>query len=73
MYEMVPVSLIPMFSRNANSTHVESLVSFLCKHDIIKIGLNRKVTFCVFNQLCVQHLVCMIFNPRQLDTGSKLA
>ena len=28
MYEMVPVSLVPRFSRNANSTHVESLVSF---------------------------------------------
>ena len=39
MYE---ISLIPMFSQNANSTHVESLVSFLHKHDVIKIGLKQK-------------------------------
>ena len=31
-------------------------------HDVIKIKPNGKATFCVFfNQLCVQHLVCIIF------------
>ena len=67
---------------------MESLVYFLKKHDIIKIRLkHRKATlmpgmvmliysllfFCaLFNQLCVQRSVCMIFNPQQLDTCSKL-
>ena len=27
---------------NAKCTHVESLVSFLCKHDVIKIELKQK-------------------------------
>ena len=54
--------------------HRESLVSFLCKNDIIKIGLNRKVTLCaLFNQLSVQCSVCVIFNPPiAIDTCSKL-
>ena len=50
--------------------HRESLVSFLHKHDIIKIGLNRKVTLCaLFNQLSVQ---CDIQCPIAIDTCSKL-
>ena len=35
-------NLVPRLSRNANCTCVESLVSFLRKQDIIKIGLKRK-------------------------------
>ena len=35
-------NLVPRLSRNANCTRVESLVSFLRKHDIIKIGLKQK-------------------------------
>ena len=35
-------SLIPRLSRNANYTRVDSLVSFLRKHDIIEIGLKQK-------------------------------
>ena len=38
-----------------------------CEHDVIKIGpefLEQK-TFCVlFNQLCIQRSVCMIFDSR---------
>ena len=46
-------SLVPRLSWNVNMYCGESLVSFLYKHDIIKIGLNRKATFCaLFNQLC---------------------
>ena len=35
-------SLVPRLSRNANCTRMESLVSFLRKHDVIKIGLKQK-------------------------------
>ena len=35
-------SLIPRLSRNANIYRGESLVSFLRKHDVIKIGLKQK-------------------------------
>ena len=38
-------SLVPRLSWNANIYRTESLVSFVCKHDIIKIGQNRKATF----------------------------
>ena len=39
------ISLVPRLSRNANMYRVESLVSFVRKHDVIKIGQNRKATF----------------------------
>ena len=46
-------SLVPRLSRNANIYRAESLVSFVRKHDVSKIGPNRKATFCAFfNQLC---------------------
>ena len=46
-------SLVPRLSRNANMYRVESLVSFVRKHDVIKIGQKLKATFCsLFNQLC---------------------
>ena len=35
-------SLIPRLSRNANCTCVGSTVSFLCKYDVIEIGLKQK-------------------------------
>ena len=45
-------SLIPRLSRNANMYRVESLVSFVRKHDIIKIGQKQKGNVCaLFNQL----------------------
>ena len=50
-------------SRNANMYHVESLVSFVRKHDVIKIGQKQKGKVCaLFNQLrfnacCVQRVV----------------
>ena len=34
--------LVPRLSQNANCTCVESLVSFLRKHDVIEIGLKQK-------------------------------
>ena len=46
-------TLIPRLSWNMNMYPVESLVSFLRKHDVIKIDKNRKAMFCaLFNQLC---------------------
>ena len=57
-------SLVPRLSRNSNMYRGESLVSFLRKHDVIKKELNRKVTLCaLFNQLCVQRLVCWYSTP----------
>ena len=54
-------SLVPRLSRNANMYRGESLVSFLRKHDLIKIWLNRKATLCMlFNPLCS---VCDIRPP----------
>ena len=35
-------SLVPRLSWNPNMYHRESLVSFLRKHDVIKIGLKQK-------------------------------
>ena len=53
LWDMPYTSLVPRLSRNANIYCRESLVSFLRKHDVIKIGLNRKATFCaLFYQLC---------------------
>jgi len=46
-------SLVPRLFWNVNIYRAESLVSFLCKHDVSKIGPNKKATFCAFfNQLC---------------------
>ena len=51
----------------------KSLTYFLCKYDVIEIGLKQKgKIWAFFNQLWVQCLLCMIFNLRQLDTCSKL-
>ena len=36
------ISLIPRFSWNTNMYRAESLVSFLRKHDVIKIGPEQK-------------------------------
>ena len=38
-------SLVPRLSWNANIYRTESLVSFVRKHDVSKIGQNRKATF----------------------------
>ena len=52
----------------------ESLVSFLCKHDVIKIGLKQKGNvLCVIQPTMLQRSVCMIFDARYLDTCSKLS
>ena len=60
------LSVVPRLSRNANMYRAESLVSFLRKHDIIKIGLKQKATFCaLINQLyMLQHSVCIIFDTQ---------
>ena len=47
-------SLVPRLSWNANIYRAESLVSFVRKHDVSKIGPNRKATFSAFfNQMCI--------------------
>ena len=51
--QKVSLSLVPRLSWNTNMYRAKSLVSFVRKHDISKIGPNRKATFCsFFNQLC---------------------
>ena len=51
----------------------ESLVSFLRKHDVIKIGPKQKGNVvCVVQPTMLQRSVCMLFNARYLDTCSKL-
>ena len=48
---MVPqllISLVPRLFQNANMYHRESLVSFLCMHDVIEMVLKQKG-----NVLCV--------------------
>ena len=60
-------------SQNANMYRVESLVSFLRKHDVIKIGPKQKGNVLhVVQPTTLQRSVCMIFNARQLDTCNKL-
>ena len=62
--KQVGSSLVTRLPRNTNMYRGESLVYFLRKHDVTKIGLNRKATLCaLFNQLCIQCSVCVIFNP----------
>ena len=41
----VQYSLIPRLSRNVNMYRGESQVSFVCKHDVIKIGSKQKGKF----------------------------
>ena len=66
-------SLVPRLSRNANIYRMESLVSFLRKHDVIKIGPKQKGNVLhVVQPTMLQHSVCMIFDSRKLDTCSKL-
>jgi len=46
-------SLVPRLSWNANIYRAENLVSFVRKHDVIKIGQKQKGNVCaLFNQLC---------------------
>ena len=53
-------SLIPRLSRNVNMYRGKSLVSFLCKHDIIKI--EPKHILRDVQPTMLQRLVCMIFD-----------
>ena len=65
-------SLVPRLSQNANIYRGGSLVSFLCKHDVIKIHCRTKTER--------QHFACCSTNcastlgmdAQQLDTCSKL-
>ena len=58
-------SLVPRLSRNAKMYRGESLVSFLRKHDVIKIGLKQKGNVLrVVQPTMLQHSVCMIFDAR---------
>ena len=47
---------------HGNMYHRESLVSFLRKYDVIKIGLKQKGN--IFQPTMLQRSVCMIFDPR---------
>ena len=58
-------SLVPRLSWNANMYRVESLVSFLRKHDVIKIGLKQKGNVLrVIQPTMLQCSVCMIFDAQ---------
>ena len=58
-------SLVPRLSRNANMYRSESLVSFLHKHDVIKIGPKQKGNVLhVIQPTMLQRSVCMLFNTR---------
>ena len=58
-------SLVPKLSRNPNMYREESLVSFLCKHDVIKIGLKQKGNvLCVVQPTMLQCSVCIIFDAQ---------
>ena len=49
----------------ANMYRAESLVSFLRKHDVIKIGLKQKGNVLrVVQPTILQRSVCMLFNAR---------
>ena len=58
-------SLVPRLSWNVNMYRAESLVSFLRKHDVIKIGLKQKGNVLqVVQPTMLQHSVCMIFDTQ---------
>ena len=58
-------SLVPRLSWNANLYHTESLVSFLHKHDVIKIGQKQKGNILrIVLLIMLQHSVCMLFDAR---------
>ena len=58
-------SLIPRLSWNVNMYRGESLVSFLGKHDVIKIEPKQKGNVLhVVQPTMLQRLVCMIFDAR---------
>ena len=58
-------SLVPRLSWNANMYRVESLVSLIRKHDVIKIGPKQKGNVLhVVQPTMLQHSVCMILDPR---------
>jgi len=57
-------SLVPRLSWNTNMYCAESLVSFLRKHDVIKIGPKQKDVLRVVQPTMLQRSVCMLFNAR---------
>ena len=61
----VRIDSVPRLSRNVNMYRMESLVSFLCKHDVIKIGLKQKGNVLrVIQPTMLQRSVCMIFDAQ---------
>ena len=60
--EIASCSLVPRLSQNMNMYCGESLVYFLRKHDIIKIGPKQKGY--VVQPAMLQHSECMIFDAR---------
>ena len=67
LVEMMSHRLIPRLPWNVNMYRGESLVSFLCKHDVIQIGLKQKG-----NILCVVQLTMRsalgVYDIRPLDS-----
>ena len=63
---LVPSSLVPRLSWNANIYRAESLVSFVRKHDVSKIRQKPKgnVNLRVVQPTTLQRSVCMIFDAR---------
>ena len=62
---VISYRLILRISRNANMYRVESLVSFVRKHDVIKIGQKQKGNrLRVVQPTMLQRSVCMIFDTR---------
>ena len=58
-------SIVLRLSRNANMHRAESLVSFLRKHDVIKIGPKQKGNVLrVVQPTMLQRSVCMLFNAQ---------
>ena len=63
--DLVLFSLIPRLSWYANMYRGESLVSFLRKHDIIKVGPKEKGNILLVVQpTMLQCSVCMMFDAR---------
>ena len=63
--DLVLFSLVPRLPWNANMYRGESLVSFLRKHDIIKIGSKGKGNILhIVQPTMLQRSVCMIFDAR---------
>ena len=73
VYVFVSPSLVPRLSWNVNMYRRESLVPFLRKHDVIKMGVKQKSNvLCVVQPTMRSTLGVYDIQPPKLDTCSKL-